>query len=237
MADNGFIKLYRKTLENPVVCKDSEHIAIWIYLLLQATHKGYETMFEGKVIELKPGQLITGRKVISQFVTTSDSKVQRVLKTFEIAQQIEQQTTPRNRLITILNWQEYQSSEQQTEQQVNNKRTTSEQQLNTNKNVKNDKKVKNDKNIYTDVLVFGTQNNVKLTDEEYQRLLNEFPETDEAIEYLSLYMVEKGDKSKSKTHNATLRRWVIDAVRERNNKKVKFAPKDEMTIQERIMNL
>ena len=43
----------------------------------------------------------------------------------------------------MLNWSNYQQSEQQTEQQLNNKRTTTEQQLNTNKKEKN---VKNEKN-------------------------------------------------------------------------------------------
>lgn len=134
---NGYIKLYRKLLDNPIVCKDPDHLAVWIYLLLNATHKQKKMMFEGKVITLNPGQLITGRKSISTQIKVSESKVQRVLKLLESEQQIEQQTTPRNRLITVVSWQEYQSGEQQIEQQVNNNRTTTEQQLNTNKNDKN----------------------------------------------------------------------------------------------------
>lgn len=55
----------------------------------------------------------------------------------KIGQQIEQQTSTKNRLITIINWNEYQQSEQQIEQQVNSNRTTSEQQVNTNKNDNN----------------------------------------------------------------------------------------------------
>ena len=45
----------------------------------------------------------------------------------------------KNRLITILKWNEYQTSEHQS----NNNRTTIEQQSNTYKNVKNDNNVKN----------------------------------------------------------------------------------------------
>ncbi len=142
----GYIRLYRKLLENPVVCKDSEHIAVWIYLLLNSTHKEYDLMFNGKRITMQPGQLLTGRKSISSSLKISESKVQRILKTFEIEQQIEQQTTTKNRLISILSWNEYQYVEQQNEQQVNNNRTTSEQQVNTNNNVKNIKNVKNKDN-------------------------------------------------------------------------------------------
>jgi hypothetical protein len=54
-----------------------------------------------------------------------------------MAKMIEQQTTNKNRLITVLNWGSYQISEQVIEQQVNNNRTTSEQQVNTSKELKN----------------------------------------------------------------------------------------------------
>lgn len=142
--DFTYIKLYRRILNNPVVCKDADHFAIWVYLLLVATHTEREKIFKGKKITLNPGQLITGRIAISEKLSISQSKVQRVLKNLENEQQIEQQTSNRNRLITILNWNDYQGSEQRIEQQVNNKRTTTEQQVNTYKNVK---KEKNDKNI------------------------------------------------------------------------------------------
>jgi len=135
----GWISVYRKILDSPVVCKDSDYFAVWMYLLLNATHKQYETIFEGKKIVLKKGQLITGRKVITgKFKNISESKVQRILKNLEIEHQIEQQTGTKNRLISILNWEHYQQSEQQNEQQVNNKRTTSEQQVNTYNNTNNE---------------------------------------------------------------------------------------------------
>jgi hypothetical protein len=135
--NNGYIKLSRCTLDNPIVMKSPEHLTIWIYLLLNATHSNYDVIYEGQRKTLKSGQLITGRKLISKALKINESKVQRILKTFEIEQQIEQQTNPRCRLISILNWGKWQGSEQQTEQQLNNKRTL-------NKNVK---KIKN--NTYT----------------------------------------------------------------------------------------
>lgn len=126
---NGFIKLYRKVLENPVVCKDGDHLAVWIYLLLDATHSERYALFGGKKILLKPGETVTDRKTISRALNVSESKIQRILNLFKSEQQIEQQTSTRNRLITVINWQDYQSSEQQIERQVNINRTTSEQPL------------------------------------------------------------------------------------------------------------
>ncbi len=146
----GYIKAYRSMLDNPVVCKDSEYFAVWCYLLLNATHKEQPVLFKGKKIILKPGQLITGRIKIAEHFKISESKVQRILKNFESEQQIEQQISNKNRLITILHWDLYQCSEQQIEQQVNNNRTTTEQQVNTNKNDKNDKNERNINNVLRD---------------------------------------------------------------------------------------
>lgn len=143
--DKGWISLHRKILDNPVCTRDTDHFAVWGYLILNATHKEIKAYFDGNYITLKPGQLITGRKSISVKWGLHESKVQRILKSFEIEHQIEQQTSNKNRLITITHWDLYQKSEQPDEQQMNNKRTTDEQQMNTNNNVNNKNNV--NKNI------------------------------------------------------------------------------------------
>lgn len=140
----GFLKLYRQTLDNPTVMKDADHLAIWMWLLMNAKFAPVDENFGGKRITLQPGQLITGRKQISEALCCSESKTQRVLKCFESEHMIEQQTTRYGRLITILSWNIYQGSEQPNEQQVNNNRTTSEQQPNT---YKRNKEINNKKNI------------------------------------------------------------------------------------------
>jgi DnaD/phage-associated family protein len=140
----GWIKLHRKLLENPIIMKDSDYLSVWIYLLLNATHTEYDTLFQGKRITLQKGQLITGRKSIAEKLKIDENKVQRILKLLENEQQIEQQKSNKNRLITIVSWNKYQQNEQQIEQQVNNNRTTNEQQMNTNKNIENNKNIKNE---------------------------------------------------------------------------------------------
>jgi len=139
MDNKGWIKLHRKVLYNPVVCRDAEHLAVWIYLLLEATHDKIDKMFSGSRITLNPGELITGRKVIADRLNISESKVQRILKRFEIEHQIEQQTSTTSRRISIQNWTEYQESEQRVEQQLNSDRTTSEQRVNTLQECKNER--------------------------------------------------------------------------------------------------
>ena len=137
----GWIKIHRKLLDNPIISKDSDYLSVWIYLLLNATHKEIPALFKGKRIILQPGQLITGRKSISSQLKISESKIYRIINEYKSEHQIEQQTSNKNSLITILNWNRYQQNEQQNETQMNNKRTTTEQQVNTNKNVKNIKNI------------------------------------------------------------------------------------------------
>lgn len=135
--NDGWIKLHRQMLDNPVVFKDADYLAVWIYLLLTATHKQRPAMYGGQKIMLKPGQLVTGRKKISERTGVNESKIFRILKLFESEQQIEQRKNRYGTLISILAWDEYQASEQQ----VNNKCTTSEQQVNTKQECKNERNI------------------------------------------------------------------------------------------------
>lgn len=139
---SGWIKMWRKTLNNPTIMKDAEYFAVWHYLLYVVVSENTEADFRGKRITLHPGQITLGRKQISDDLHISESKVQRVLDRFESEQQIEQQKSNKCRLITVVGWDGYQKSKQQNEQQLNNKRTTTEQQLNTNKEYKKNKEEK-----------------------------------------------------------------------------------------------
>lgn len=135
---DGWIKLHRKIWDNPVVTKDPDHLAVWIWLLTNATHSPRDVVFGGKRITLTPGEVVCGRKVIAQKTKVCEGKVYRILQTFKSEHQIEQRTDRQKSVITIVRWDEYQKSEQQTEQRVNNDRTTSEQRVNTIQERKND---------------------------------------------------------------------------------------------------
>lgn len=137
----GWVKVWRKILDNPIVTKDADHLAVFIHLLLNAANKPFDITLGGERITLRPGQLTTGRKQIAEKYRVSESKVQRILKLFENEHIIEQQTNSRCRLISIVNWHEHQYYEQQTEQQVNSYRTASEQQVNTKQEYKNIKNI------------------------------------------------------------------------------------------------
>lgn len=228
MADEyGYIKLYRQ-LKEKAFYKDSEKVHLWIHLLLKATHKGREEMLGGKPFKCEPGQFTIGRKQLAEETGIDESKVERILTYFEkIEQQIEQQKTTKNRLITILRWNNYQASEQQIEQQVNNNCTTSEQQVNTLQECKNVKNVKNDnKKDMPKFIKIPDCDFVKITQIEFDKLKEQFGETktkDKLIK-LNLYVGSTGKKYKS--HYLTILNW------DRKEKEANFGykePEKELT--------
>jgi DNA replication protein DnaD len=221
----GYVKVFRSTLENPLVMKDSEHFQIWIVLLLLATHKDVEIMYCGKRKLLKRGQFVTSRDKLARITNINSSKVERILKVLEIEQQIEQLKTFKSRIITIKNYEDYQGSEQLSEQLVNSYRTASEQLVNTNKNVKNVKNVKNTTTATSaharedafDYLSFGKLGNVKLLEKEHEKLKAKYPQKYErAIMFLDHYIESKG--SYDKDHYRAIYGWVFKAVEEQDAK-------------------
>ena len=69
---------------------------------------------------------------------------------------------------------------------------------------------------------YGELGNVKLTNDEYNRLVKDYGEalTLKAIEYLDGYIADK--KYKSSDNNRAMRRWVFDAVREQEQKRARL---------------
>jgi hypothetical protein len=179
MEKNGWIKLHRKMLDNPIIMKDAEHLAVWMYLLLNATHAEYPALFKGKKIMLQPGQLITGCISIGNQLSISESKVRRTLNDFISDGQIDRQTSNKNSLITVLNWDLYQNFDGQNSSQVTDNRRTTDGQLTTNKKNKN---VKNDKNviIYSDI---PELNNTILEFIKFRKSIKK-PMTDNAVKLL-----------------------------------------------------
>ena len=153
--NNGYVKIHRKLLGNPIVMKDSDHLSIWIYLLLNATHKEMNAMFNGKKIVLKSGQLITGARAIANDLEINKDKVQRVLNEFKTDTQIDTLASPKGRLITILNWEKYQNCDTQNDIQMIHDCDTTDTQLIHNNNVKNVR------NIYSTTSTKEEKENIK----------------------------------------------------------------------------
>jgi len=149
MADGGWIKIYRK-MRQSFVWTDANVLKLWMLILFKASHSGNKFLFNGREVSLNSGQLVTGRAALTSEMNegvrsgqqVNSSFVWRTLKRFEESQMLNIDSNPQYSVITVLNWDAY----QRDEQQVNNDRTTTEQQTNT---IKNEKNAKNEKNSTT----------------------------------------------------------------------------------------
>jgi hypothetical protein len=174
----GYVKLYRKLLENPIF-RNAELLQLFLYCLLKANHKKGKAFFGSNEIDIEQGQFVTGRFELSSALGQKESSTYKRLKRLESLHVISLQSNTKNTLVTVENWGLYQSIEEESnnevtakEQQSNNKVTTKEQQSNTNKNVRS-KECKNEKkeDIYG-----GFSSNPKLV-----QVLNDFEQMRKSI--------------------------------------------------------
>ena len=183
----GWIMLHRK-IQDSAIWSDSQAVHLWVNLLLKANHADNEFMRNGALIKVKRGQVLTGRKSLSAETGINESKIQRLLKVFEKCHMIEQQANNRSRLLSILNYDQYQASEQQ----ANNKRTASEQPVNTNNNDNNYNNTKKE------ILSIGerTSEFKELTSTNWARLGGESYLIKSEVAKFFSYWCEKSDKGK-----------------------------------------
>jgi len=203
MSDGNWIKLYRSTLKSDVF-ENPNLLKVWVWCLCKASHKDRNAIVGMQAVPIQAGQFIFGRKTAAEELHMTESMTFRCMKLLEKLGCVNIKANNKFSVVTIEKWGVYQSDSanveqqkaSQREQQMNNKRTTNEQQMNTDKNVKN---VKNVKNIY------GDYNNVRLTDEEFEKLKAEYPDYKARINRLSEYMASTGKTYKN--HLATIRAW------------------------------
>lgn len=119
----GWVSLHRKIL-NPDQngqnqFSDPDALALWVHLLLRANYKPTKAVIGKQTINLNRGQLLCGRKSLSSSSGVQESKVERLLKRWENEHQIEQQTFSKYRVITVLNFDQYQNGEHQSDVSLN----------------------------------------------------------------------------------------------------------------------
>lgn len=174
----GFISIHRKIIDNPIY-QNSGLLHLFIHCILKANHKDNDFIFNGKMVNIRRGSFITGRKELSKELKTNESTI---YKRLHILQELEYiKLIPYNKfsIIEVVNYKEYQNENlrETREKQVksnnkktaetsiskaftegrqgksNNKVTTKEQQSNTNNNDNNDNKNKNYNNRYRNFVV------------------------------------------------------------------------------------
>ena len=166
---SGWIKLYRK-LQDCWIWLDKEPFdkrSAWVDLLLTANHSDKKILFNGELITVKRGQILTSVRKLSAKWKWSVNKVYRFLKLLESDEMLQKESDKDRTLLTIVNYSIFQcceytngnsngntngnsdeyTSETPTETQTNTP-TEHKQEYKEDKNVKNEKKERKGQAVY-----------------------------------------------------------------------------------------
>ncbi|WP_339147664.1 MULTISPECIES: DnaD domain protein [unclassified Sutcliffiella] len=129
---NGWISLHRKLL-NSNIFNNEKLLKVFIYCLLKASHSDYEQIIGLQKVGVLPGQFVFGRKKAALELNMKESTVWKYMKLLEQVRSLELNSNNKFTLVTVVNWGEYQNSNELGD----NKGTTEEQQSNTYNNYNN----------------------------------------------------------------------------------------------------
>lgn len=169
---NGYIKLFRKLIRWGWY-QDNVVKGLFIHCLLCASYKDFEWMGQ----KLEAGQFITSNKHLAEELGFSVQQIRTAIKKLESTGEITSKSTNKYTIITVVNWESFQSFEDESntqsnipitnEQQTDNKQATNKQQHRKNiKNIKNIKKRENTRTRVTPsmqlITVFAKENSIEL---------------------------------------------------------------------------
>lgn len=204
MANEGYIKLYRKMMKWGWYT-DTNAKCVFLHLLFLAQ---YEACFY-RGVKLDVGQAVTSIREISTQTGISVQSVRTALDHLKSTQEITQLPHGKFSVFTVKNYSEYHGDNTISNNQV----TQNQHSANTDPYIKKSRsqEVKNikEKNISIEILKkkFGEFENVMLTGEEHEKLVDSLGDigAKEYIERLSSYLAQSGRRYKS--HYATLLNW------------------------------
>ena len=83
--ENGWIKLHRKILDNPII-KKPQYFTLWSVLLLLAQHTEQKIIWNNDTLAIKGGQLLTGRDALKKITGIPTSTIEDILNYLEKSQ-------------------------------------------------------------------------------------------------------------------------------------------------------
>lgn len=246
MSDVKWIKIYTNMFDNrkikqiETLPEGDAILVIWLKLLTLAGNVN-----DSGLVYFTKDIPYTDQMLSAQF-NKPLSTIQLALSVFIKYNMIE----ITNDILHISNWEEYQNIEgmekirEQNRIRKQNQRLREKEVKLLNENVTShvtvtqghaididkEKDIDKDKEIDIDISnkkpkpskhKHGEYQNVLLTDDEYNKLHQDYPNANELITYLDEYIEMKGYKAKS--HYLAIRKWVVDAVNRDNKKQYKEA--------------
>lgn len=206
MANDGYIKLYRKMMKWGWYT-DTNAKCVFLHLLFLAQ---YEACFY-RGIELEVGQAVTSIREISLQTGISVQSVRTAINHLKSTQEITQCTHGKFSVFTIKNYIEYQGANTETNNQVTRDQHSANTEVTQTLILRNQevKKSRNKKDISIEISKkkFGEFENVLLDGQEHGKLVDSLGDigASEYIERLSAYLAQTGHRYKS--HYAAILNW------------------------------
>ena len=126
---NGWIKLHKKLLNNPIFL-NPKILQLFLYCILYAHYKENRFFWNGKEQIITRGSFITGRKKIAEDTKLAETTIHRSLKVLSDLGMILQHTNNKFTLIEVVNYCTYQVSDLESGQQLNSGFTNVNQFIN-----------------------------------------------------------------------------------------------------------
>lgn len=199
MKNDGWVKIHRKLRDNPIY-SNSVAVHCWIECLLRASHEDEGFFLSRRKVILKPGEFIMGREEFGKKIGVSGSTAWYWLNQFKVDSMIDIKTTNKGSVVSIKKWNTYQKADNK----LDNRKTTDEQQMNTDKNVKNVKK----RDGTRTTPVFNEEYAIKLAGE----LLVPLSEIKRVWDMMVASRISQGKPYKE--WNMALRNWVLRRIDE-----------------------
>ena len=134
--NRGYVKVWRK-IEDSGLIQLPNTLALFMHLLLNATHKDRKMGTPSGVIDVKRGQFVSGRIELASRLKQSEQQIRTSLKRLEDLEIISINTTNRYSVYTIENYSKYQDTDEASNQQTTNKQPTNNQQTTTKQECNN----------------------------------------------------------------------------------------------------
>jgi hypothetical protein len=147
---DGYVKLYRKLLDNPVFTNPNL-LKTLIWCLLKATYKPRGVLIGLRTVSLQPGQFIFGRHKAAEELRMKPSTLNDYMQALKVLQIIDIKSNNKYSVITLVNWELYQSEDEvsdiKTDIKSDSKATTKQQQTDINNKDNKNKKVRRKEDI------------------------------------------------------------------------------------------
>lgn len=210
----GYIKSFRKML-NWEWFTDVNTCHFFVYCLLRANYDSQRFMG----VEIPRGSFVSSIDSMAMETGLTPRQIRTSIEKLIKTNEITKKATNKFTIINVVNYEVYQDEKIKVDKRMTNERQTDDKRMTT---IKEDKKIRNKEYIYN---IYGEFQNVKLNDDEYKKLVDEFGQdgTNQIIKILDMYKGSTGKKYKS--DYLAIRRWVIDKYmqdKKKNEKNVSF---------------